>query len=143
MSAIGRHVVNNESEMILLGRAVARHLKEGDVVALDGELGAGKTQLVKGIAAALGSKATVTSPTFTIVHKYASPTTCLHHMDLYRLDSVEEALRAGLDDLLPPEEGITLVEWASKFPSLIPGDALHIEIRHDPLDPTRRIVDVA
>jgi tRNA threonylcarbamoyladenosine biosynthesis protein TsaE len=103
-------------------RQYAATLQRGEVIALCGELGAGKTQFVKGLARGLGNDADVTSPTFTLIHEYSGGRLPLFHIDLYRLDSLEETLRIGIDDYLHGE-GVTVIEWADKFPSLIPQHA--------------------
>lgn len=105
--------------MLELGRRLAAELSPGEIVALDGELGAGKTQLAKGIAEGLGSLDVVTSPTFPLANEYRSGPLAMIHLDFYRLESAGEALRIGWDDYLD-EEAVVVVEWASKFPELFP-----------------------
>ena len=92
------------------GRAAARGL----VIALTGDLGAGKTQLVKGLARGLGITARVHSPTFTLVNEYAGGRLRLFHLDLYRLESRRQILSAGLDEFLQPD-GVAVVEWAERI----------------------------
>lgn len=142
MSLAGQYQVEDEAGMLALGASIAPHLRDGDVVALDGELGVGKTHLVKGIVAALGYESLVTSPTFTLVHEYNATSMPAFHIDFYRIDDTDEAIRAGLDFLLPPDEGVTLVEWASKFPNLVPAAALRIQIQHHPTIPSCRYVSI-
>jgi tRNA threonylcarbamoyladenosine biosynthesis protein TsaE len=90
------------------------------IVLLRGDLGAGKTTLVKGIAEGFqaASAQDVTSPTFTLVHEYRSPRATLYHIDLYRIDTERELETLGLDDLLAPES-ILLIEWGEKFPRFV------------------------
>ncbi len=114
----GFHAVD-AAGMLDAGRRFAENLQSGDVVALDGDLGAGKTQFCKGLAAGLGSEDAVTSPTFSLVQEYRSGRLPLHHFDWYRLETSDEVLRLGWDDYLD-EPGIVVVEWASKFPELLP-----------------------
>ncbi len=116
MATITSH---SPAETFAHGRTLAASLKPGDVLALDGDLGAGKTHLVKGIAAGLGCDADVTSPTFTLVHEYTGGRLPLFHFDFYRLETEDEALRLGLDDYLA-ENGVVVIEWAGKFPALLP-----------------------
>ena len=104
------------------GHAQAAHLHPGDLLALVGDLGAGKTQWVKGLAAGLGSDAPVTSPTFTLIHEYLGGRLPLYHIDCYRLESPAELLAIGLDDYLDGR-GLLVIEWADKFPTLIPPSA--------------------
>lgn len=101
------------------GRALAENLQGGDVVALCGQLGAGKTQATKGIVAGLGSSAAVTSPTFTLVHEYSDGRLPIFHFDFYRMDSAQEVLTVGWDDILD-EPGVVIIEWADLFPELLP-----------------------
>src|SRR5579864_6094361 len=97
-------ISESPAETLETGRAFARTLRPGDVVALCGELGAGKTHFVKGLALGLGIDAAVSSPTFTLIHEYTGGDSLpLYHLDLYRLDSEEEALRIGIDDYLAPD----------------------------------------
>jgi tRNA threonylcarbamoyladenosine biosynthesis protein TsaE len=111
-----------------LGRQLATVLEPGAVVALVGDLGAGKTRLVKAIAVGLGIPAeSVNSPTFTLVQEYPGPVP-LRHCDTYRLRDPGEFLDLGLDELLAPD-GIALIEWADRVMHLLPRDLLRIEIR--------------
>jgi tRNA threonylcarbamoyladenosine biosynthesis protein TsaE len=91
------------------------------LVILRGELGAGKTTLVKGIAEAMGAALAedVTSPTFTLVHEYKGKTKRLYHLDLYRLETERELLTLGLEEMEAEPDALVLVEWGEKFPSLV------------------------
>ena len=91
----------------------------GSVLALTGELGTGKTQFVKGLVAGLGSDAAVTSPTFTIVHEYPGGRLPVYHFDFFRIEDRQSAMRLGLDDYFFGD-GVSVIEWADKFPELIP-----------------------
>ena len=112
-------ISKNPEHTFELGRDYAEQLRAGDVLALDGDLGAGKTQFIKGVAAGLGHDGTVTSPTFTLVHEYTGGRLPLFHFDFYRLESGDEALRIGLDDYLGAN-GVLAIEWAGKFPEVLP-----------------------
>lgn len=101
------------------GRALADSLQAGDVVALVGDLGAGKTHAVKGIVSGLGSTAEVSSPTFTLVHEYQGGRLPAFHFDFYRLDHAAELPGIGWEDYLDAD-GIVLVEWADRFPEALP-----------------------
>jgi tRNA threonylcarbamoyladenosine biosynthesis protein TsaE len=107
-------------ETIALGRTLVDLLAPPKLVLLRGDLGAGKTTLVKGIAAAFEAAAEedVTSPTFTLVHEYRGPRASLYHIDLYRIDTLRELETLGLDDLRS-ENSILLIEWGEKFPRLL------------------------
>jgi tRNA threonylcarbamoyladenosine biosynthesis protein TsaE len=118
---------NSLEETLRFGERVGRELQRGDVVALFGELGAGKTALVKGIARGLGITQEVTSPTFTLVHEYTGGRLPLFHIDLYRLDNLEQALAIGIEEYLNGP-GVTAIEWSEKIESLLPAKATRIRI---------------
>ena len=110
-------ITHSAEETIAFGRSLAAELSPPLIVLLRGDLGAGKTTLVKGIAEGFGAARAedVTSPTFTLVHEYRGPHTTLYHIDLYRIDTQRELETLGLDDLLAPNS-ILLIEWGEKFP---------------------------
>jgi tRNA threonylcarbamoyladenosine biosynthesis protein TsaE len=112
-------ITNSAEETIAYGRALAAELSPPLIVLLRGDLGAGKTTLVKGIAEGFGAVTAdqVTSPTFTLIHEYRSPRAVLYHIDLYRIDTDRELETLGLDDLLAPDS-ILLIEWGEKFPRI-------------------------
>ncbi|MFA5928219.1 MAG: tRNA (adenosine(37)-N6)-threonylcarbamoyltransferase complex ATPase subunit type 1 TsaE [Candidatus Margulisiibacteriota bacterium] len=92
----------------------------GQVIALQGDLGAGKTTFTQGLAESLGVTDYVTSPTFTLVNEYLTGTIPIYHIDLYRLESFRDAFDAGILEYLPSANGLTIVEWADKIPELLP-----------------------
>jgi tRNA threonylcarbamoyladenosine biosynthesis protein TsaE len=104
---------------------------------LSGELGAGKTALVKGLARGLGITVEVTSPTFTLIHEYAGGRLALYHIDPYRLDTVSQALGIGIEDYLNGP-GVTVIEWAERIAPLLPPHTTRIRIESTGED-TRRI----
>jgi tRNA threonylcarbamoyladenosine biosynthesis protein TsaE len=110
---------HSAEETIAFGRTLAQLLTPPKLVLLRGDLGAGKTTLVKGIAAAFqaASEEDVTSPTFTLVHEYRGPHANLYHIDLYRIDTLRELETLGLDDLRS-DNSLLLIEWGEKFPQL-------------------------
>lgn len=111
---------NSAEDTVAFGRTLADLLAPPKLVLLRGDLGAGKTTLVKGIAAAFGaaSEEDVTSPTFTLIHEYRGPKANLYHIDLYRIDTPRELDTLALDDLRS-ENSILLIEWGEKFPGLL------------------------
>jgi tRNA threonylcarbamoyl adenosine modification protein YjeE len=133
-------VSRSEAETKKIGALFARRLRAGDVVALYGELGAGKTTLVKGIARGLGVKSgtQVLSPTFVVIHEYAGRLN-VHHLDWYRLKKVE-----GVDEALALEcfdsQGVVLVEWPQRGEKLLPENTIRIKICHK--GPTTRLMEV-
>jgi len=120
-------VTQSAAETRALGEKLARQLKPGDVVLLEGELGAGKSELARGIARGLGVTETVTSPSFTILNVYESGKYPLYHFDWYRLESEEELYELGMDEYLGGD-GIALVEWPGRCPEAIPEDCLLIRL---------------
>jgi tRNA threonylcarbamoyladenosine biosynthesis protein TsaE len=116
---------HSPEETIAFGRGLAKDLAPPKQVLLRGDLGAGKTTLVKGIAEAFqaASQEDVTSPTFTLVHEYRGPETSIYHIDLYRVDTARQLETLGLGDLVA-ENSLLLIEWGEKFPHLLrEGDA--------------------
>ncbi len=114
------------------GAQMGSFLKSGDVVALIGDLGAGKTHLVQGIAHKLGYHGEVTSPTFALVNEYLveeGKGTDVFHFDVYRLEHLEHLLEIGWEDYLE-RDGVVVIEWADKFPELIPEGAWCVAIEH-------------
>lgn len=116
---------NSPAETEKFGRELARDVVAGSILALTGELGAGKTQFVKGLVAGLGSAAAATSPTFTLVHEYSGGRLPVYHFDFFRLEDRQSASRIGLDEYLFGD-GVSVIEWADKFPTLIPEQACWI-----------------
>jgi tRNA threonylcarbamoyladenosine biosynthesis protein TsaE len=118
------------SETIRIGKSIGSLLLPGDVVALVGELGTGKTQFIKGLAAGVGvGKPTyISSPSFTLINEYAGKVP-FYHIDLFRLRSEKEAQELGLEEYFQGG-GITAIEWADKIPCFLPQEILWIHIRH-------------
>ena len=125
------YVSSSPQDTEAFGRRLASRLEPGSVIALSGGLGAGKTCLVKGIAAALGLDETITSPTYTIINEYrlkSRPEGCpLFHIDAYRLNGDEDFASTGAGECFS-SGGITIIEWSERIPGSIPSDAVSIEI---------------
>jgi tRNA threonylcarbamoyladenosine biosynthesis protein TsaE len=119
---MGTIISRSAAETFQAGRDAAATVRAGDVLALVGDLGAGKTEWVKGLAAGLGLEGVVTSPTFTLIHEYGGGRLPVYHVDCYRLESGAELRGIGLDDYLDGP-GVLVIEWADKFPGLIPAGA--------------------
>ncbi|MGD0744317.1 MAG: tRNA (adenosine(37)-N6)-threonylcarbamoyltransferase complex ATPase subunit type 1 TsaE [Verrucomicrobiota bacterium] len=107
-------ISHSPAETESLGETWGRAVQPGWVIALSGELGAGKTHLVKGMARGLGIAARVHSPTFTLVNEYGGGRLRLFHLDLYRLKTREQILSAGLEEFLSPD-GVAVIEWAERL----------------------------
>ena len=123
-----RLVAVSESETIAFGAEIGRRLKAGDLVLLFGELGAGKTTLVRGLARGAGFRGRVSSPTFALAHVYRGRRLTLHHLDLYRLKAGETS-ELGLDELLADPRGAVAVEWPEKI-GRWPRRRLEIRLAH-------------
>lgn len=115
------YITHSAEETIALGRKLASSLKSARMVILRGDLGAGKTTLVKGIAEGLeaASQDDVTSPTFTLIHEYRGPDVTLYHVDLYRIETERELNTLGLDELFAEDGNVVLLEWGEKFPRFV------------------------
>lgn len=134
-------ITNSAAETRKLGERLAGQLKAGDVILLEGELGAGKSEFARGVAKGLGVQETVTSPSFTILNVYESGRAPLYHFDWYRLESAEELYELGMDEYLGGE-GIALVEWPGRCPEAVPETCLRIRIEAGG-ENTRRITGEA
>lgn len=112
------YTTHSAEETIALGRELAPTLKNARMVVLRGDLGAGKTTLVKGIAEGLqaAQRDDITSPTFTLIHEFRGPEITLYHVDLYRIETERELLTLGLDELFAEPGNLVLLEWGEKFP---------------------------
>lgn len=132
---------HSPEETIAFGRALTGLLAPPKLVLLRGDLGAGKTTLVKGIAAGFeaADEDDVTSPTFTLVHEYRGPQANLYHIDLYRVDTLRELETLGLDDLRS-QNSVLLIEWGEKFPRLV--RERDVEISLDPDGPFGRRIKI-
>ena len=115
-------ISNSAEETESIGREFAANVKSGDVLALTGELGSGKTQFVKGLAAGLGAATPATSPTFTLIHEYSGARVPIYHFDFFRVEDRQSAARLGLDDYFFGD-GVSVIEWADRFSDLIPENA--------------------
>lgn len=120
-------ITNSEKETLELGRLIGTKLKSGDVLSLDGDLGAGKTYMTKGIAEGMGIKDYITSPTFTILNIYEGDLT-LYHFDVYRIDDPREMEEIGFDEYLYGD-GVCVVEWGSIVSELLPEDTIDVHIK--------------
>ncbi len=135
------HITHSAEETMALGRELAPALKNARMVILRGDLGAGKTTLVKGIAEGLGaaSQHDITSPTFTLIHEYRGPEINLFHVDLYRIETARELATLGLDELFAEAGNLVLLEWGEKFPQFEQERDVEIAIERRG-DEERRIV---
>lgn len=140
-ASVSTVISHSESETFALGESLGRELRGGEIILLDGPLGAGKTMLVKGIAAALGiDQEEVTSPSFTLVNPHQGRL-LVYHIDLYRLDQGASAAHAvDLDEVLTDEDAVVIIEWAERLGHYpLPDNVWRISISGDGDEP-RRII---
>ena len=140
MRSVLQFETHSDEETRTLGRRLAAELPERGVVLLIGDLGAGKTTLTKGIAEGLhaASADEVASPTFTLIHEYGDPVR-LYHVDLYRLESAEQARRLGLEELFL-QPALVVIEWGDRFPELIPDKRTEIRVSDAGAD--NRVIEI-
>ena len=129
---------HDEQETWAVAKQFASTLKSGDIVCLEGDLGAGKTTFTQGLCAALGAKRAVTSPTFCIVSEHPSEAFLVVHMDLYRLHGEEDVLQVGWEDYLA-RGAVLVVEWPDRAGSLIPADAKRVRFTYGDGESERKI----
>jgi tRNA threonylcarbamoyladenosine biosynthesis protein TsaE len=122
---VATFISNSPAETEAIGRQLAERIDVGAVLALKGELGSGKTLFVKGLVAGLGSSADVTSPTFTIAHEYQGGRLPVYHFDFFRLEDSQSLAQLGLDDYFFGD-GLSVIEWADRFPEFIPEQARRV-----------------
>lgn len=120
-------LTQHPEETAALAHRLAAHLQAGDLILLQGGLGAGKTTFVQGLAQGLGVREPVTSPTFTLIHHYSGGRLPLYHFDLYRLEGEEEVADLGFEEYLE-QQGVIVVEWAERLGSLTPSEYLRVNI---------------
>lgn len=122
-------IIHHEEETKRIGMELASFLRPGDVIALIGDLGTGKTALTKAIAEGLGIKALITSPTFTIVQEYHDGRLPLYHFDVYRIGEIEEMEELGYEEYFFGQ-GVCVIEWADLITEILPEESIVIEIAY-------------
>jgi len=120
-------IARDPVEMEEIGVGIAEHLEDGSLVSLVGPLGSGKTTLTKGIAKGLLITEVVVSPSYLLARTYTGRLT-LHHIDAYRVSSLAEFAEVGLDAYLPPEQGVSVVEWPERIDGLVEISDVHVRI---------------
>jgi tRNA threonylcarbamoyladenosine biosynthesis protein TsaE len=133
------HLALTEAELVDWGERFGRAAHPPLTVALQGELGSGKTTLARAICRGYGVADEVTSPTFTLVHEYHSRRSPVFHIDLYRLRGPDDLANLGWDEILAAE-ALRLIEWPERAGALLPADHVPILLQHLPNDPTRRLL---
>jgi len=133
------HIALTRDELVAWGERFGRSAHPRLVVAIAGDLGAGKTTLVQAICRGAGVKTEVTSPTYALVHEYQGDRFPIYHLDLYRLERAEDLTNLGWDDMLRAN-ALVLVEWPERGGARIPDDAVPIDLELDPADEERRLL---
>lgn len=133
------HLALDEGELVAWGEQLGRAAQPPLLVTITGDLGAGKTTLVKAICRGYGVTDDVTSPTFTLVHQYASPRSAVYHLDLYRLRSPDELTNLGWDEILS-REALVLIEWPEHAGERLPHAHVPISLQHLAERPDRRLL---
>ncbi|OGC07769.1 tRNA (adenosine(37)-N6)-threonylcarbamoyltransferase complex ATPase subunit type 1 TsaE [candidate division WOR-1 bacterium RIFOXYA2_FULL_36_21] len=133
-----KYITNSPKETVKLGIKIGKQLKPNDIIALEGDLGSGKTTLSQGIALGTGLKDYISSPTFTIINEYENKIP-LYHIDLYRLDAGTDIKDLGIEEYFH-KDGICLIEWAEKLGDLLPENAkiIRLEIK----DADKRVITI-
>lgn len=133
-----KFVTSSPEETVELGKKIGRMLKNGDVIAMQGTLAAGKTTITKGIAAALGIEDTITSPTFCLISEYQGKMP-LYHMDVYRLNGAEDFAELGTDDMIYGN-GVSIIEWSEKIMRELPRKTILLKIT--PQEDGTRLIEI-
>lgn len=126
-----KYISHSEKETFMIAENFAKSLKAGDIVALFGDLGAGKTAFVKGVASSLGISDTISSPTFTLINEYEGSEHMLYHFDVYRLDNITAENCDFIDEYLFAD-GICIIEWADRLIDILPENYIKVTIKKGP-----------
>ena len=135
-------ICNSMEETKIFASRFSKKLQKGQVIALNGDLGSGKTTFSQGIAEGLGIEQHVGSPTFKLVSEYVGEILKLYHVDCYRLNNADEFLNLGGENLLLPDDGITLIEWANVIQELLPEDVIEIVFYRIKGEPNKRLLKI-
>ena len=135
-------ICNSIKETKKFAISLSKKMQKGQVIALNGDLGSGKTTFSQGIAEGLGIKQHVGSPTFKLVSEYGGEVLKLYHVDCYRLNNSDEFLNLGGENLLLPDNGITLIEWANIIQELLPEDVIEIVFSRVKGEPDKRLLTI-
>ena len=136
------HISTSPEQTVALGHAFGEHARAGMIVGLKGDLGAGKTQFVRGVAAGVGATDRVHSPTFALINEYMTGRLPIFHIDLYRLETTEAILSAGLDEFFQQKGGVTLIEWFERLEGANMANVANSILRFEVTgDNERKIID--
>ena len=132
-------VAMTRDELVAWGQAFGRAASPPLVIALAGDLGAGKTTLAQAICSGYGVSQPVTSPTFALVHKYDAPRSAVYHLDLYRIEKPSDLVNIGWDEIAAAH-ALVIVEWPERAGELIPPGHVPIDLEHSPMEPDKRVL---
>ena len=135
-------ICNSVQETKEFASDLSKKFQKGKIIALNGDLGSGKTTFSQGIAEGLGIKQHVGSPTFKLVSEYFGEVLKLYHVDCYRLNNADEFLNLGGENLLLPGNGITLIEWANIIQELLPEDVIEVVFSRVKGEPNKRLLKI-
>lgn len=133
-------VTNSEQETKNIARKIASKVGKDAVIVLTGELGAGKTKFTEGFLSYFGLENEISSPTFTIVNEYQNEKATIYHFDVYRLSDIDEFYAMGGEEYFT--KGICIIEWGEIIEDILPKDCIKIEIKKDPNDTNKRIIEI-
>lgn len=140
---LGTYITKSLDETKALAAKIAKQVSVGDVIALIGALGTGKTAFAQGFAKAMGISEAVGSPTFKLISEYEGVKTWLYHVDCYRLKNAKQFMNIGGEDYLAPVNGITLIEWADIIKEILPNDTIMINFKHITGKPEHRKIIIS
>lgn len=123
-------ISNSRQETAEIAKSFAKTVKAGDIICLNGDLGAGKTAFTSGFAAGLGYKGYVSSPTFALINEYKAEDMMIYHFDVYRIGESDEMFDIGIDDYLFGD-GVCIIEWAERIKELLPDNVINVNIKKD------------
>jgi len=139
----GKHFIRSLEETKIFAEMVSENVKKGDVLALIGNLGTGKTTFTQGFANAIGVDESVGSPTFKLISEYKSNKFWLYHIDCYRLDNSQQFINIGGGEYLHNENGVTLIEWADIIEDVLPQETIFIRFKRIVDNPNRREITIS
>jgi len=137
---MNQFIVNSPEETISFAKNFAKNLKIGDIIVLTGDLGAGKTKFTEGILTYFGLENEISSPTFTIVNEYYTPSSPIYHFDVYRLEDEDEFYAIGGEEYF--SKGICIIEWGEQIKNVLPKHYIQINIKKDMEKENTRIIEV-
>ena len=140
---VGNYITKSLDQTKELALKVAKDIYQGDVIALIGDLGTGKTAFTQGLAKAIGVQESVGSPTFKLISEYQGVSFLLYHIDCYRLKNVQQFINIGGDEYIDSVDGVTVIEWADIIEEILPDDTIKIQFKRIVGDPNHREIIIS